>query len=154
MQRAIRLCDAAFGNLWLYDGEKFDLVAAQGPFPSSYLEMLSQAGQHAGPHTAMRRAVLTQQTIQIPDYQLEQAYLDRDPVAVPTAEVGPFVRLFVFGWPISVVLARRPSQFGHAQTRLMHPTGHQGVTLHDTNKGRRTSYSDVRKPRAAHVPRY
>jgi two-component system NtrC family sensor kinase len=88
LQRAIRLCDAAFGNLWLYDGEKFDLVAAQGPFPSSYLEMLSQAGQHAGPHTAMRRAVLTQQTIQIPDYQLEQAYLDRDPVAVATAEVG------------------------------------------------------------------
>jgi two-component system, NtrC family, sensor kinase len=32
LQRAIRLCDAAFGNLWLYDGEKFDLVAAQGPF--------------------------------------------------------------------------------------------------------------------------
>jgi len=88
LQRAIRLCDAAFGNLWLYEGEKFDLVAAQGPFPSSYLEMLSQAGQHAGPHTAMRRAVLTQQTIQIPDYQLEQAYLDRDPVAVATAEVG------------------------------------------------------------------
>jgi GAF domain-containing protein len=36
----------------------------------------------------MPRAVLTQQTIQIPDYQLEQAYLDRDPVAVATAEVG------------------------------------------------------------------
>ena len=74
--------------MWLYDGEKFDLAAAQGPFPASYLEMLSQAGQHAGPHTAMRRALLTQQTIQIPDYQLEQAYLDRDPVAVATAEVG------------------------------------------------------------------
>ena len=88
LQRAIRLCEAAFGNLWLYDGEKFDLAAAQGPFPSSCLEMLSQAGQHAGPHTAMCRAVLTQQTIQIADYQLEQAYLDRDPVAVATAEVG------------------------------------------------------------------
>ena len=88
LQRAIRLCEAAFGNLWLYDGESFNLVAAQGPFPPSYLEMLSQAGQHAGPHTAMRRAVLSQQTIQIADYQVEQAYLDRDPVAVATAEVG------------------------------------------------------------------
>jgi class 3 adenylate cyclase len=88
LQRAIRLCEAAFGNLWLYDGESFNLVAAQGPFPPSYLEMLSQAGQHAGPHTAMRRAVLSQQTILIADYQLEQAYLNRDPVAVATAEVG------------------------------------------------------------------
>ena len=88
LQRAIRLCEAVFGNLWLYDGESFDLIAAQGPFPPSYLEMLSQAGQHAGPNTAMRRAVLTQQTIQIADYQLEQAYLERDPVAVATAEVG------------------------------------------------------------------
>jgi signal transduction histidine kinase len=86
--RAIRLCGAAFGNLWLYDGERFNLAAAQGPFPPSYLEMLSQAGQNAGPRTAMRRAVLTQQIIQITDYQLEQAYLDRDPVAVATAEVG------------------------------------------------------------------
>src|SRR5262245_48614485 len=54
LQRAIRLCEAAFGNLWLYDGESFDMVAAQGPFPPSYLEMLSQAGQHAGPHSAIR----------------------------------------------------------------------------------------------------
>src|SRR5256885_3076076 len=88
LQRAIRLCEAAFGNLWLYDGERFDLAAAQGPFPPSYLEMLSQAGQHAGSNTVMRRAALTQQTIQIADYQLEQAYLDRDPVAVATAEMG------------------------------------------------------------------
>src|SRR5262249_33334163 len=88
LQRAIRLCEAAFGNLWLYDGDRFDLAAAQGPFPPSYLEVLSQAGQHAGPNTAMRRAVLTQEIIQIADYQLEQAYLDRDPVAVATAEVG------------------------------------------------------------------
>ena len=73
LQRAIRLCEAVFGNLWLYDGESFDLIAAQGPFPPSYLEMLSQAGQHAGPNTAMRRAVLTQQTIQIADYQLEHS---------------------------------------------------------------------------------
>jgi two-component system NtrC family sensor kinase len=88
LQRAIRLCKGAFGNLWLYDGESFELAAAQGPFPPSYLEMLSQAGKQAGPNTVMRRAVRTQQTIQIADYQLEQAYLDRDPVAVATAEVG------------------------------------------------------------------
>src|SRR5215831_14968282 len=42
LQRAIRLCEAAFGNLWIYDGDRFDLAAAQGPFPPSYLEMLSQ----------------------------------------------------------------------------------------------------------------
>ena len=85
LRRAIRLCQAAFGNLWLYNGENFDLAAAQGPFPPSYLEMLSQAGPHARPNTVMRRAVLTQQPIQIADYQPEQACLDRGPVAVAKA---------------------------------------------------------------------
>ena len=28
LQRAIRLCEAVFGNLWLCDGESFDLIAA------------------------------------------------------------------------------------------------------------------------------
>ena len=88
LQRAIRLCEAAFGNFWLYDGESFDLAAAHGPFPVSYLEMLAQAGRNAGPRTAMRRAVSTKQTIQIADYLRERAYLDRDPVAVATAELG------------------------------------------------------------------
>jgi two-component system NtrC family sensor kinase len=88
LQRAIHLCEASFGNLWLYDGKKFDLAAAQGPFPLSYLEMLSQAGQYAGPKTAMRRAVSKLKPIHIADYQLQQAYVDRDPVAVATAEVG------------------------------------------------------------------
>ena len=88
LQRAIRLCEAAFGNFWLYDGESFALAAAHGPFPVSYLEMLAQAGRNAGPQTAMRRAVSTKQIIQIADYLSERAYLDRDPVAVATAEVG------------------------------------------------------------------
>ena len=36
----------------------------------------------------MRRAVSKLKPIHIADYQLEQAYVDRDPVAVATAEVG------------------------------------------------------------------
>jgi PAS domain S-box-containing protein len=88
LDNATRLCEAAFGNLWLYDGESFELGAAHGPSPFRDVEALRRSGRQAGPHTAMRRVVLTKETLQIADYRTERAYLEKDPVAVAAVDFG------------------------------------------------------------------
>ena len=88
LDNATRLCEAAFGNLWLYDGESFELGAAHGPSPFRDVEALRRSGRLAGPHTAMRRVVRAKQTLQIADYRTERAYLEKDPVAVAAVDFG------------------------------------------------------------------
>src|SRR5205823_5558053 len=49
LDKATRFCDAAFGTLWTYDGERFTAVALR-QVPPAYADFLSQAPLYPNPH--------------------------------------------------------------------------------------------------------
>src|SRR5713101_6235201 len=64
LERAMRLCGAAFGILWTYDGERFHAVALHN-VPPAYAEFLREP-QQAGPETAIGRLARGETLAHIP----------------------------------------------------------------------------------------
>jgi GAF domain-containing protein len=84
---AMRLCEAKFGHLLLYDGEKFRSAALHN-LPAAYREMLEQGPIRPGPKTGLARIASSKQVVHVADLAAEQAYLDRDPLRVATVELA------------------------------------------------------------------
>jgi hypothetical protein len=66
LAHAMRICEASFGNLLLYDGDGFHGAAFKNT-PRAYVEMLDTGPLHPGPHTGLGRLVRTKQVIHITD---------------------------------------------------------------------------------------
>jgi GAF domain-containing protein len=65
LERAIRLCDAMQGALWIIDGERGRPVATRG-FPADFVELLRQSGEN-GSNPMLRRVVRGQRLVQFVD---------------------------------------------------------------------------------------
>ena len=85
LANAMRICDAKFGHLLLYDGEKFRAAALHN-VPQAYREMWREP-MRPGPLTGLARMAQAKQAFHIPDLTADQAYLDRDPLRVATVEL-------------------------------------------------------------------
>jgi signal transduction histidine kinase len=85
LENAIRLCKAKFGNLLLYDGEKFQIAATHDP--PGVARLWEHNTIRPGIDTGLGRVVRTRQVVHIPDPTKERAYLDRDPLRVATVEI-------------------------------------------------------------------
>jgi GAF domain-containing protein len=73
LEKAIRLCDAAHGNLWTYDGERFHPVAMHGnPRFSEWIRQRGSVAPASG--TVLPRIVRGEDFIQIVDAANEDAY--------------------------------------------------------------------------------
>jgi signal transduction histidine kinase len=83
---AMRICEAKFGHLLLYDGKSFRRAALINA-PAAYQERVRGPIQ-PGPETGLGRVVSTKQVVHIPDLAAEQAYIDRDPLRVATVELA------------------------------------------------------------------
>jgi GAF domain-containing protein len=87
LEKAIRLCDAKFGTLWLADEDAFQ-VAALHNIPREYVEHRQrQPIVRPGPQTAMGRMAKTQQPVQY-DAAAGEAYRAGDPLAVGIVELA------------------------------------------------------------------
>jgi signal transduction histidine kinase len=78
LQKAVRICEAQFGNLWLREGDFFRIGAITQGAPAVYADFL----RREGPFRADRRVGLgllleTKQTYQVPDTTVEPAYNDQ-----------------------------------------------------------------------------
>ena len=72
LEKAMRLCDAAFGTLWTYDGEYMHATAIRGA-PSQFVEFLRR-GPHR-PASVVQQPLLSGQPFeQIPDLRLTDGY--------------------------------------------------------------------------------
>jgi GAF domain-containing protein len=87
LENATRICEAKIGILFRYENGAYSAFATLGVSPE-YAEYLNRGPIRPGPSTGLGRVAITKQTIHIVDTQAEQAYADREPWRVATAELG------------------------------------------------------------------
>ena len=74
LEKALRLCDAAFGNLWTYDGEVGRLAAICGASPEYRAELMRGGPQKPEPGGSLIRLVEGEPLVHIPDITAEGAH--------------------------------------------------------------------------------
>jgi len=83
---AMRICDAKFGHILLYDGERFHATHLHD-VPRSYRAFWDKHGPIAPkPNTGLGRLAHTKQVIHIPDLKLDPAYAAREPLRIATVD--------------------------------------------------------------------
>src|SRR3954453_17034235 len=86
LSNALRICEAKFGHLLLYDGERFSATHLHD-VPPSYREYWEQ---HApilpSSNTGLGRLARTKQVAHIPDLKADSAYAERESLRVVTVE--------------------------------------------------------------------
>jgi len=84
---AMRICEAKFGHLLLYDGESFRAAHLHG-VPQSYRSIWERGPISPGPSTGLGRMVHTKQVFHIPDITTDAVYSEGDPLRVATVELA------------------------------------------------------------------
>jgi signal transduction histidine kinase len=87
LANATRICEAKIGILFRYENGAYSAFATLGVTPA-YAEYLNRGPIQPGPTTGLGRLASTRQTIHIVDAQSEEAYAEREPFRVATAELG------------------------------------------------------------------
>jgi PAS domain S-box-containing protein len=83
---ALRICDAKFGHILLYDGARFHATHLHD-VPPSYRAFWDEHGPITpGRNSALGRLVRTKQLEHIPDLKADSAYAERQPLRVVTVE--------------------------------------------------------------------
>jgi signal transduction histidine kinase/CheY-like chemotaxis protein len=88
LANATRLCEARFGNLFLYEGGTFRAVAVHAG-PENFVKWLQEDPLIAPsdhPHIPLAHIAETKEVVHIPDLTATQAYAERDSRVVPLAE--------------------------------------------------------------------
>ena len=88
LENATRLCEAKFGNLFLYEEGAFHTVALFG-VPAELINSRSRKPVlRPAANVPLTRAATTKQVQHVPDIAAEQAYAERDPAIVSIVELG------------------------------------------------------------------
>ena len=86
LEKAVRICDAKFGNIYRWDGELLHLLAAHNT-PPALVEARRQSGIRATSFT--RRMVETNTAVHVADLAADEAYtVERDPTEISGVELG------------------------------------------------------------------
>jgi adenylate cyclase len=89
LEKAVRICEALFGNIQSWDGESFQIVATYNMPPA-----LAEARRHlpvrpTSPQLALGRMLASKMVVHIADLAAEPAYTEqRVPAAVAAIELG------------------------------------------------------------------
>jgi adenylate cyclase len=90
LEKAVRICDAKFGVLYLHEGGKFRPAALANPSPE-FEAFLNERGEFApGPRTALGRIVEARQTVHIVDVKTDPAYFDGEQFFVAAVNLGGY----------------------------------------------------------------
>ena len=87
LENAARICDAKFGNIYLWDGDAFRLVAAHNT-PLAFAASRRAGPFRPKPSHPFSRMVATKQVIHVADAASLPAYIERDPEIVAPVELG------------------------------------------------------------------
>ena len=86
LENATRICEAKFGNLFLYDHGTFRIVARHNA-PAAYAAA-RQVIIQPPPDTALGQLARTKQVVQVADVSAEPGYIRGDPMIVASVELG------------------------------------------------------------------
>jgi two-component system, NtrC family, sensor kinase len=87
LANAVRICEAKFGQLFLYEGNEFRAVATRN-LPPAWAEFLGHSPIPADSTVPLGRAAITKQVVHIDDVRMDQAYIERFPPLVAVTELG------------------------------------------------------------------
>jgi signal transduction histidine kinase/putative methionine-R-sulfoxide reductase with GAF domain len=90
LANAVRICEAKFGNLFLYEKDSFRIVAMHNA-PHAYAERwrrepVAVVGDNL--RLPLTRLARSKKVVHIADYRVDPSYLDRDPLTVAAVELG------------------------------------------------------------------
>ena len=88
LEKAIRICDASFGNVQRWDGATMEYVASHKT-PPAFSEARQRVVYRPDPELFISRMLRTKSVVQITDAASENAYIEkRNPVFVAAVELG------------------------------------------------------------------
>ena len=87
LEKAVRICDAKFGTLYLHEAGGLRLMAAHD-VPQGFSEARRGGLTQPAPGGALEGATRTKRTVQITDLAATQAYVERHPRMVEAVEIG------------------------------------------------------------------
>ena len=88
LERAMRLCEAAFGGLWVFEDDRYIATALRG-VPPAYASYLARTTSIPGPHTPPYRFLHGERsTIQNVDLAAEEPYRTGDPQRRALVDLG------------------------------------------------------------------
>jgi signal transduction histidine kinase len=94
LENAMRICAASFGGIFAVEDSSPKLLSGFG-LPQDFLTFLQRDKPRASPQHPHNRVVATRRTLHIADYRQDQAYLERDPMAVGGVEIGGIRTLLI-----------------------------------------------------------
>ena len=94
LEKAVRICDAKFGNIFRWEGDALHLVATHN-IPPAFAERRRRLPFRPSPENPIGRMVATKAVVHVVDLAAEQRYVERrDPATIAAVELGG-VRSFV-----------------------------------------------------------
>jgi GAF domain-containing protein len=87
LANAVRLCEAHFGMLFLYDNNEFRAVGMWN-LPPAYRDFLGKTPVRADPKIPMGRVLTTKQPVHVADVLADQSYIEGYPGMVGVGELG------------------------------------------------------------------
>jgi GAF domain-containing protein/anti-sigma regulatory factor (Ser/Thr protein kinase) len=93
LANATQLCEANFGNLFLYKDDGLRVVASHN-VPPAFAEARRRGPFYPPPGSGIWEAIATKQTVHLADLAAARPYLERHPAAVEAVELGG-VRTFL-----------------------------------------------------------
>jgi hypothetical protein len=87
LEKAVRICDATFGNIYRWDGQAFHLTAAHNT-PSAFAEARRRSALQPHPLAGSGHVVATKTVLHVADLAADPAYSPRIPETVAVVELG------------------------------------------------------------------
>ena len=87
LEKAVRICDATFGNIYRWESDALHVVATQNA-PPVFAEARRLSAFRPSPKTPTGRMIANKRAVHTADLRVEEAYADRDPWIVAGVELG------------------------------------------------------------------